>query len=363
MHCFYINIIRSFDVAHEINLLEAQKQLVEKNPDQFKITRFRRELTIQDPPLVVNLGVENWQIASSYLHTEIIAKIWAYGVISLSFKTTVTTDSFEELADLVYKLEEDPDLEARGISYIESLTKTLEGSIRKLNIWEEVEDYTIIQFISDKGPKDLPASFTFDKLAQLLEGEKNITFSAQTLEQVKSNMYQYSDEDLIVIDWNRAVIMGDALEVQELSWIVEYALGQLLELRYYDHHIDLKLSSLYRKIQEKKPGLLNNPYSQVSREAAAYFIEISDVLDQLENSLKVIGDTYYAKVYRVALDRFFIGSWRKTLSNKLQNLSNISSLFANDINEKRNQLMELIIIILIAIEVVPFVMSLVKYIK
>lgn len=361
MQSFAINLIRAYDVAHEIDLLKARQLLVKKNPDKFKISRYSKELTIQDPPLILLLDTERWDFDERSFEVEVSAKIWAYGVISLTFRAQVESVNVDDLTDLVFLLEEDPQLDSRGDKYIRSLTADLMGSITSLNIWEEFEDYTIIQFESEHGPKDLPESFSQNRLARLLEGEKNITFSQQTLDQIKAQTFQYSDEDLIIIDWNRCIVLGDAQEVRELSWIVEYALGQLLELRYYDHLLDLKLMSLYRDIQTKKNGFWRNPYARVAHEAARYFIEISDVMEQLENSLKVIGDTYYAKIYRAALDRFHISSWRNTLNSKLKNLSHISSLFSSDVNERRTQLMELVIIILIAIEVVPFVYQLLSH--
>jgi len=68
----------------------------------------------------------------------------------------------------------------------------------------------------------------------------------------------------------------------------------------------------------------------------------------------VIGDFYYAKIFRAASDRFRVKDWQASVDQKLKNLADVSNLFQAETNEKRNQLMEAIIIILIAIEVIPF---------
>ncbi len=80
--------------------------------------------------------------------------------------------------------------------------------------------------------------------------------------------------------------------------------------------------------------------------------ESSEIVERIENSLKIIGDFYYAKIYRAAAERFRMNDWKKSVDQKLSNLVEISMLFMNQNNEKKSHLLELIIIFLILIEVV-----------
>lgn len=360
MNQFTLNLIRAYDIAGEIDLEQVQKMLVNKNPDKFRLKRFHREMAIQNPPVVINLGVQDYDYNGTTFTISIFGKIWNYGAVSVNFRIPVECANTAELNELVYHFEQDEYFGTTSKAMVNELAAALYPISKEPGVWEENEDYTIVQYISERGCLDLPDSFHFDDIARLVEGQKEATLSSQTLEQIKNSLFQYSDEDLIVVDWNRAIIMGDNEEVEELSDIVEFALCQLLEMRLYDDLLDTKIGSLYKAIQTQKSGFFNNRYAALAHEASLLFIELSEVIDLVENSLKVIGDTYYAKVYRVAIARFHIQTWRQSISHKLDNLSNISSLFNSEINERRNQLMELIIVILITIEVIPFLWNLAK---
>lgn len=363
MTTFNIILTKAYDVAGEVNLELVQRMLVNKNPDKFRLRKFHREMSIQDPPVILNLGEQDYIMDGQTYRVSITGKVWNYGAVSLNFKIPVQSDTCNKLTDLIFNFEQDPFFENIGTDLVNDIIGAIAPAVKDPNTWEELEDYTVIQFVAPRGCLDLPESFNFDELARLVEGQKNLTLSNQILEQIKNSLFQYSDEDLIIIDWNRAVIMGDQEEVEELTGIVEFAICQLLEMRFYDNLLDQKISNLYKAIKSQQSTFFSNRYAKLAHEASLLFIELSEVIELVENSLKVIGDTYYAKVYRVAIDRFQIPAWRRSISQKLDNLSNISSLFSSEINERRNQLMELIIIILIAIEVVPFVWNLVQGIQ
>ncbi|MEN0058902.1 MAG: hypothetical protein AAGB31_08710, partial [Bdellovibrio sp.] len=94
-------------------------------------------------------------------------------------------------------------------------------------------------------------------------------------------------------------------------------------------------------------------YSRLSKEAAQLYLDISDTIESVDNSMKVVGDFYLAKIFRAASMRLRFKDWKDSVDKKLENMAQISKLFVNEANEKRNQLLEVIIIILIALEVVP----------
>jgi hypothetical protein len=132
--------------------------------------------------------------------------------------------------------------------------------------------------------------------------------------------------------------------------VIEFSLCQLLEMRYYDDLLDEKLTYLYSALEKKHFSIFQNHYSALSREAAQIYLEISDTVESVENSMKVVGDFYLAKIFRAASQRLRFTDWRDSVDQKLENLAQVSRLFVNESNEKRNQLLEVIIIVLIAME-------------
>jgi hypothetical protein len=135
-------------------------------------------------------------------------------------------------------------------------------------------------------------------------------------------------------------------------------LCSLLELRFYDDLLDSQLKTLYKSIEVKGPGFFFNPYQELSNMAAIHYIDISELVDRVGNAFKVLGDYYYATIFRFALQRFYIGDWRKSVDQKLNHLAEVSRLFQGEVDERRNLVLSIIIIILIAIEVIPLIYKL-----
>lgn len=353
----YVNIYRVYDVAYEADLDKAFEILSNKNPNKYKLKKHTRDMVLNDAPLSIDLGESDFFFEGERAPVRIYGKIWSYGAVSIRLKLGLEENtSFARMNRFIDYLETSQTLEDLALEKTKEVAQAIKSAMEKPEVSEHMEDYTIIQFVSGQ---DAPVEDSLkEEFYRLLEGEGDIKLSRQTRESIRQSTFQYCESDMAVIDWNRALLLGEQSDVEELSDILEFAVCQLLELRYYDDLLDQKLASLYNSLEEKKSAIWKNRYSSLSEDAALVYIEFSEVIDKVGNSLKMVGDTYYAKIFRAAIEKFRINDWKSAVMQKLNNLARLSELFSNEINERRNQLMELIIIILIAIEVIPFLYSL-----
>lgn len=354
----FINFYRVYDIGYEVDLDKAFEILLNKNANKFKLKKHTRDMVLNEAPLAVSLGEAVCSVNGKDFVLGCSGKIWSYGAVSLQFKLGLSEGStLSEINKLIEDLEEADEVEIMALDKVNEVSEAIKSSVEKLGLSEQVEDYTIIQLVQ-KSPGTAVEDSLKDEAYRLMEGERERRLSQQTKEAIRQSTFQYSESDLAVVDWNRALLIGDGQDVEELSDILEFAVCQLLELRYYDDLLDQKLTNLYSSLEGHKPTVWQNRYSTLSEEAALVYIEFSEVIDKVGNSLKLVGDTYYAKIFRAAVEKFRLNDWKSTVMQKLNNLAQLSELFSNEINERRNQLMELIIIILIAIEVVPFLYNL-----
>ena len=185
--------------------------------------------------------------------------------------------------------------------------------------------------------------------------EKNF-LSDQIKKTINESMFQYTINDLAVIDWNSAFVIepNGSMDVPD---VIEFALCQLLEMRYYDDVLDEKLASLYNSVDTKKKGILNTLYASLAEEAGQKYLEISELIENVENSMKVVGDFYLATIFRATLKRFRFGDWQISVDNKLNNLVEVSKLLHGEVHEKRGIVLELTVIFLIMIECIPLFVS------
>ena len=358
-----INYYRVFDIGSEIDLQIASKILERSSePTPFTLKKNPRAVIIEDAPVVLSLGTWEQEIVNcGNFKVQATGKLWSYGAVSISLSLELGKElTIDELKKWVHAVEKDYNLHQICLTRATDLSNQIRTAITGFKIWEHFEDYIMV--LVDKFQHDgvAPAQFlqSNDVCSLILLDEKG-SVSEQMRNSLISSSLQYSSDDLVVVDWNSALII-DPVDARDISNVIEFALCQLLELRYYDSDLDIQLHQLYNSLTLRKHTIFSNKYSQLSKEAAMIYIEITKVIEKIENSLKVIGDFYYAQVFRTAVGKFRIKDWQQSIDSKLNNFAEISKLFHGEINEKRNQLMEIIIIILIAIEVVPFVNGVLK---
>ncbi len=306
------------------------------------------------PPLSLVIENSKYEALGNPLDLEITAKIWHFGALSVTLSFEIPTSmTWNRLIELGNFLENDANLHMLAKKRAEQIVQGM-GPERLPSIsWETYEDYICYFFRKIDGcEKNALSIFERYDVFRLILSENNETLSEQTKKTISESTFQYSQDDLAVIDWNSALIIEPSGSLDIVD-VIEFSLCQLLEMRYYDDLLDEKLSYLYSALEKKHLTMFHNYYSKLSKESAQIYLEISDTVESVENSMKVVGDFYLAKIFRAVSQRLRFKDWQDSVDQKLSNLAQVSRLFVNESNEKRNQLLEIIIIVLIAIEVVP----------
>jgi uncharacterized Rmd1/YagE family protein len=80
------------------------------------------------------------------------------------------------------------------------------------------------------------------------------------------------------------------------------------------------------------------------------------LFEQVTNALKLIGEQYLTRVYGLVSRRFHVAEWDTSISRKLQTLDGIYGKMADRAATQRMELLEWIIIVLIAFSIaLPFI--------
>jgi hypothetical protein len=182
-------------------------------------------------------------------------------------------------------------------------------------------------------------------------GEATHPLAEKTRTAMKAHSFQYWAHDLTVLDWNSALVVEPS-GVMDVPDVVEFALTHLIELRYYDDLLDDKLGDLYDAISRSERTIFRTNYARLSREASALFMDITEFIERVENSLKVIGDFYLATIFRATVGRLRLHEWEENVTRKLQLLARVSELLSAQATAHHGHLLEWIVILLIAFEIV-----------
>ena len=74
--------------------------------------------------------------------------------------------------------------------------------------------------------------------------------------------------------------------------------------------------------------------------------------DRASNALKIIGDAYYARLYRGAAGRLGLKDWQKQVDAKVETVNEMYRFFTDQAQAARSEFLELVVILLIALEIV-----------
>lgn len=356
-----ILVYRFYEIGSEVDLNLATSLIQQKqSTTRLRLDRPARAMVIASEPLTVHLGATEINFYGQKVTAEVDVRVWNYGGCSVCFHVPVLEGTtWDELVRYAHALERDEGIEVLARMRATDIQKEISSAIPVLNDWSTHEDY-VVYFIQELEGVTEGALQLFEKadVAALILAEPNEKLSDQIRRFVRDSVLQYGRDDMAVIDWNCALVIEPSGSM-DVPTVLEFANSQLLEMRYYDDLLDEKLDTLYRSVGKQKPSIFSNAYSRLAEEAGQIYLEIAEVVENVENSLKVVGDFYLATVFRSASARFRFKDWQTSIDEKLGNLAEVSKLLHSQVNESRSHWLEIIIILLICVELIPFFKELV----
>lgn len=348
-----ILLYRLFDIAEEINMPRVEEILRDnRGPDVFKVPKFiDRGLVMKSRPVSFGLGAETLSIQGRDIQADVMCKVRDFGVLSLIYQIPIQSGtSWEQLVELAADLEEGGEVDMLARQQAREISTTISPALKKSTEWNSFEDY-IIYFIEEfENDITIPELLSKVSVPELLLAEDDTRVSEYTKKSVLENYYQYAEKDLTLIEWNSALVIEPS-GGREVPDILEFALTQLLEMRYYDDLLDEKLNRIYDDIEKKRGGILSMRFDKAYESASQRYIEFAEFIERVENSLKVVGDFYLATIYRAATRRFRLKDWQDNVTRKMSILAQVTSLIQGEINNRRSHLLEIIIIIMIGYEI------------
>lgn len=278
------------------------------------------------------------------------AKIFDYGVISLRF-VMPCEGSWESFAETARKVRRDEGLVAASRVELDRLLEQLAAVLDDPHT-PILEDYFIFEverFSQPLTSNELLATYR-PELARLVTSESR-DLSPKELDDVLRVSFSYYEDDLAVIEWENAFVYD--VNPGPVADILEFANTQLVELRTYDALLDADLDRIYKSKPLRPAQWISGRGSAAWAEQLRFLIvDVRELLDRSGNALKFIGDAYYARLYRGTAARLGIEEWQRQIDVKLRTVSEMYRFAEDRAQHARDNLLEVIIILLIVIEVV-----------
>ena len=103
---------------------------------------------------------------------------------------------------------------------------------------------------------------------------------------------------------------------------------------------------------DEKHHLSHRVTEQRTQRLRNLLIDIQELADRASNSLKIIGDAFYSRVYRALSNRLGLSDWEKQVDTKIRSVEAIYGYMNDHAQHQRHEILEWIVIILILLEVV-----------
>ena len=192
-----------------------------------------------------------------------------------------------------------------------------------------------------------------DDVAHLLLNETR-PLSAAARRELLPHRFAYYEDDLAILTWENALVVEPRADDADVQFILEFANAQLLELRYYDALLDAELPRMYDRIAARRGNgsLLRNRYAGLLAALQAQVADSTEIVERVENALKVTDDVYLARVYSAALEIFRARAWRAGIDRKLSIVRETYGMLSGEAQAARAEALEIAIVVLIVLEIV-----------
>src|SRR5262249_43731406 len=227
------------------------------------------------------------------------------------------------------------------------LYEALQPAIRDPS-WQD--DFSEEYFVFQLPPEACGVAAEASWLGGMVHLESGPLSNEEIQEAIKLKL-SYSPGDLFVPDWAAAVLVDQ--DCDETLQAIEFANLQLLEYRHIDQRLDQNLAAAQRTISPMARSTLpfwRWRHSRPLRVVGELKVEANDLFERTGNVLKLVGDPYLARVYRLVAQRFHLETWEKSIHRNLEVAEGVYQVVSDQASSLRTEFLEIIVILLIFIE-------------
>jgi tRNA isopentenyl-2-thiomethyl-A-37 hydroxylase MiaE len=352
----------AFDLAYEFTGLP--QSLLGQPLRQFEIStskRMPRQMFFFRPQMV-RLPGQSRQGPRGPVEVERTVKLFPVGAASITFRVPFGVNHFEQLVDYHDLALDGQPLHHEARELAEQLRQELiPYSIKPVPKLAEEEAYTVFCVNAPLPGQNLSSAEAWlqqhhRSVSAVLTQESDTSHLSTQEAQESSAMYlSYYEQDLVVVDWDAALVVDLPHNFEEVLHVMELANVQLAELEAYDHILDDSLQDAYRDLK-RRPLRPRNVLDQL-REIR---IDLARLSDELSNITKFFGDWHLARVYQHLSSRFHLADWHRTIDDKLDTLDELYQLLKSDRTNRLMMLLEVTIVLLFVIDLVILIAQLRK---
>ncbi|MBZ0235364.1 MAG: hypothetical protein K8M05_23755 [Deltaproteobacteria bacterium] len=343
-------VLHAFDVARAIELSECTSVTTQEVVSPRK-REWPHLFGLKQRPLVWPLDPVSVSLPERTVELRPRAVIYDFGHVSIELRADAR-GPIDAWRDLAFALSESDELDAVVFGIVDQVLAQIAGALRDARPLADAERYLVYHVEAVPG---VDASAWIDAnaaaVAQALRIETE-TLSPREVAEAISRRVDYACDDVVVLDVESALVVDR--DPAEALAVLDFANCERLALRVLDEDLDdaVQDASSMRRSRRRRWKLFFAPWGSEVRRLTQLTFDAAAELESVENAIKLTGDHYLARVYRLAVERFHLRPFYEGIARKLNTLWSIQKIFTEEASTRRLEALEWIIIALIAFEVV-----------
>ncbi|HBY63478.1 MAG TPA: hypothetical protein DEH78_26945 [Solibacterales bacterium] len=309
--------------------------------------RFERPPVVEPlPPFQTSAG-HPWQGRLRYFD---------YGVVSAEIEHFFELE-WEELVALSASWVGAAEIEQITLGFVQDRVKRVRHALVKpYTEWLD-EDYYIVHLREalDGGGASMTAQALLAAhgrdVARLVRGETQYLSDQENGEVLRASI-SYYPADLLVAGWYAAFVYDHPASAVPTIQLLEYANTQLLEYRHYDDLLTELLSGVYKSLERHAGPLARWRLAREAERLNTLRLDITELAERTDNSIKFLSDLFYARQYRVAAERVGVSDYRRLVDDKLRTAGELYQFMMNEFHQGRAFVLELMVVIILIIDLI-----------
>lgn len=349
-----LHLYQLFDLADSVDLDRARASIVQPTTPMRPVLTRGANIDIPDLPLELALGDGVVMTEWGQLRGHLQARIYDLGILSVRIEAALPDNlTWERAAELMGHVQTYPEALARVFADArDAVANMIMAAFDRPYTVIRTEEYAVL-IVETLGP-GMPASSLGrePQLVQVALGERR---PLSKMAMKFATALSYYEDDLILLTWSAAIVIDpDPNARVDAAFLLEFANVQLLAFRTYDDQVERDLERLIPRIARRPPPrwFFSGAPARALHEIHSLIAQTTESSTRVENALKVSEDVYWNRVYMAALQVFRVEVWRAGISETLSVLRETAALLNDEEQVARQNLLEVLIIILIGIELI-----------
>jgi len=322
-----------------------------KSPPYFEFKPAPLRVTLPGAPIRLGMGDSEPCVATEG-PVEVV--IFDFGAVSLTYRVPIG-GPLSGLVGVGELLVDNPVIVADAAARVRQLLALIGPALTRASVEGGVEDYLVhhVQALEGYAAPGHVQETHGPLLARILRAERE-EMSRQEMSEALEARASYRPGDAALIDWYAAVVLDS--EGEDVRAVLEFANVEALEMRLLDDRLDADLEKAYATVQ-RPPRMLSLLPARASqlRKVAAWQADSAQLYESVNNALKLIGDQYLARVYKLASDRFHLPERDTTIERKLGIIQDLYEKLHDHQSNLRMEVLEWLIVLLTIISIWPLV--------